>query len=72
MVQGATPHLKDSLLVDDTGKRNGILHLMVHLYNFHIAVVGINQIMNSFTEKNAYFCNQQIEPTANRMLPTLS
>ena len=51
MIQGTTQRLKDSLQYDELGERNVILRLMVHLYNFQTAVVGIDQIMNSFTEK---------------------
>ena len=51
MIQGTALRLKDPLRFDETGERNIILRLMVHLHNFHTAVIGINQIMNSFTEK---------------------
>ena len=59
MIQGITPRLKDPLRFDEIGERDVILRVMVHLYNFHTAVIGIKQIMNLFTEKNPYFCNRQ-------------
>ena len=48
MIQGSFPRLKDPLLFEEHGDRKVILRLMVHLYNFQTAQVGINQIMNSF------------------------
>ena len=51
MIQGTAPPSKDPLQFDETGDRNIILRLMVYLHNFHTAVIGINQIMISFTEK---------------------
>jgi hypothetical protein len=68
MIAGSFPRLKDSLRHEEEGERMVILCLMVHLYNFQTSQVGINQIMNSFCEKNNYFghdCN--IKDDANFM-----
>ena len=45
-----------------------ILILMVHLYNFQNAQVGINQIMNSFTGEMMHFGHDVVDETANTML----
>ena len=53
-IQGTALYHKDPLQFDELGERNVILCLMVHLYNFHTAIIGINQIMNLFTKTNTY------------------
>ena len=44
-----------------------ILWLMVHLYNFQTAQVGINQIMICFMKK-LHFGHDEIDETANKIL----
>ena len=65
MIQGSFPRLKDPLYYEEGGDRMAILRLMVHLYNFQTAQVGIHQIMNSFMEKMMHFGHDAIEETAN-------
>ena len=65
MIQGSFPRLKDPLKFEEKGDRKIILRLMVHLYNFQTAQVGINQIMNSFMEKRGHFGGEAINEDAN-------
>ena len=68
MIGGSFPRLKDSLTYEEEGDRMIILRLMVHLYNFQTSQVGINQIMNTFCERNNYFGAQyNIADDANFM-----
>ena len=68
MIEGSLPRLKDPLLFEEQGDCKVILRLMVHLYNFQTAQVGINQIMNSFYEKNGHFGGATITANANGMI----
>ena len=52
----------------ERGDRKFILSLMVHLYNYQTSQVGINQILNSFCEKNTHFNHDAIAPDANYLL----
>ena len=50
MLQGQFPRLKDSIRFDSTDEldRRVSLHLMILLYNYQTARVGINQILNTY------------------------
>ena len=50
MIQGQYPRLKDNIRFDrhDETDRKVTFHLMLLLYNFQTAKMGINQILNSF------------------------
>ena len=65
MVQGQFPRLKDALHFEENGDRKVILTLMVHLYNFHCAHIGINTIQNSYCEKTNFFGSNQIDDANN-------
>ena len=47
------------------------MRLMVHLYNFQTSQVGINQILNTFCEKDIYYQHGSIEDGASYLLPQL-
>ena len=51
MIHGSFTSLKEPLLYDEKEDRMISLRLMTHMYNFQTTQVGINQIVNSFTEK---------------------
>ena len=68
MIEGSFPRLKDPLLFEEMGDRKVILRLMVHLYNYQTAKVGINQIMNTFMDKTGHFGGDTISEDANDML----
>ena len=68
MIQGSFPRLTEPIKYEERGDRKIILSLMVHLYNFQTSQVGINQILNSFCEKNTHFNHDEIQPDANYML----
>ena len=53
MVQGSFPRLKDALLHEEKGDTKVILTLMVHLYNFHCATIGINMIQIRIVKNEA-------------------
>ena len=72
MIEGTSPKFKHPLQYDETGEINAILRLMVHRYNFHTVVIGINQIMKRLIEKIAYFGHCYIKPAANDMLPRVN
>ena len=65
MIEGSFPRLKDPLKFEENGDRQVILRLMVHLYNFQTAQVGINQIMNSYMDKTGHFGGAAINEDAN-------
>ena len=67
MVQGQFPRLKDALQYEEKGERKVILTLMVHLYNFHCANIGINTIQNAYCEKTNYFGRHAIDEDANQL-----
>ena len=70
MIQGQFPRLKDNLQYEEFGERKVVLHLMVLLYNFQAAKVGINQIMNTFMSKTEGFYSYSITPDANDQFET--
>eukprot|EP00536_Pseudo-nitzschia_multiseries_P015381 jgi/Psemu1/42353/gm1.42353_g len=47
IIQGGFPRMKDSILLEETGDRKIILKLLVCLYNFQTAKIGINTILNT-------------------------
>ena len=53
IISGSFPRMKDSILCKETQDRKVILRLIVHLHNFQISQVGINQILISFYDRNA-------------------
>ena len=69
-VQGQFPRLKDNLQYEEFRERKVVLHLMVLLYNFQAAKVGINQIMNTFMSKTEGFYSYSITPDANNEFET--
>jgi hypothetical protein len=46
--QSSFPRLKEKIKFEERGERKVMLHLMVHLYNYRVAKVGQNQIMNVY------------------------
>ena len=52
MIHGSFTSLKEPLLYDEKEDRMISIRLMTHMYNFQTTQVGINQIVNYFTEKN--------------------
>ena len=52
MIQGQFPRIRDPIKYEERGERKVILRLLIHLYNIQASQVGINQIMNSFLEKD--------------------
>ena len=71
MISGSFPRMKDPNLYEESQDRKVILRLMVHLHNYQASQVGINQILNSFYEKDkSHYQNEQgINADANFMLP---
>jgi transposase-like protein len=65
MIQGQFPRLKDNFKFEEFGERKIVLHLMVLLYNYQAAKVGINQILNSFMSKTNGFYSYSISEDAN-------
>jgi hypothetical protein len=63
MIQGGFPRMKDPCILEETGERKIVLHLMVLLYNFQAAQVGINQILNTFMSKTEGFFSYRMPPT---------
>ena len=55
MIQGQFPRLKDHLQYEEVGERKIIMHLMILLYNYQTAKVGINQILNTFMSRTCGF-----------------
>ena len=56
-IQAQFPRLKDRLLFEEFGERKVILNLMILMYNFNTAKIGINEILNSFMSKTKGFYN---------------
>jgi hypothetical protein len=55
-LQGSFPRLKDRMIYEEGGERRIIIELVVLLYNYCAATVGINQIQSVFMphlERNA-------------------
>ena len=71
MISGSFPRMKDPILYEEKQDRKVILRLMVHLHNYQTSRVGINQILNSFCERDvAHYQNEfGINADANFMLP---
>ena len=69
MIQSSFPRIADTLVFENTGNRRVVMRLMIHLYNFQCAQVGINQILNSFmTTDSGYFDNDFISRDANYII----
>ena len=68
MIGGSFTRLKDLLLLEGMGGRKVSLRLMVHLYNYQTAQVGINQIINSYIDKTGHFGGEAIIENANIIL----
>ena len=68
MIVRSFPRLKAPLLFEEMGYLKVILQLMVHLYNFQIAQVRINQIMNLYMDKTGHFGGEAIIENANIIL----
>ena len=69
MIQGQFPRLNDPLKYEENGERKVILRLMTLIYNFQTRFVGINQILNSFMEKDTgFFQHEGITLDANDYL----
>ena len=56
-IQAQFPRLKDQLMFEEFGERKVILNLMILMYNFNTAKIGINEILNSFMTKTKGFYN---------------
>ena len=54
-IQAQFPWLKDRLLFEEFDERKVILNLMILMYNFNTAKIGINEILNSFMSKTKGF-----------------
>jgi hypothetical protein len=65
MIQGQFPRLKDDFPYEEFGERKLVMHLVVLLYNYQTAKVGINQILNTFMSKTEGFYSYSITETAN-------
>ena len=67
MIQAQFPRVTEPIQYEVKGERRIILHLMVLLYNFQTAEIGINQILNSFMhDKNNYYGRDEMPgPVAN-------
>ena len=72
MVQGQFPRIKDPSKYKERGERKVILRLFIHLYNFQASQVGINQIMNYFSEKDntTFFGHDDLIATADEIFDT--
>ena len=72
MIEGQFPRIKDPFMYETKGNRKIILRLLIHLYNFQTAQVGINQILNSFCEETeqtyTHFGHPNITQDTNAML----
>eukprot|EP00536_Pseudo-nitzschia_multiseries_P017335 jgi/Psemu1/50459/gm1.50459_g len=62
-IQGGFPRIKDSMLLEETGDRKIILKLLVCLYNFQTARVGINTILNTYMSQTEGFFSYDLVPT---------
>eukprot|EP00536_Pseudo-nitzschia_multiseries_P006357 jgi/Psemu1/65555/estExt_Genemark1.C_1340006 len=62
-IQGGFPRLKDNMLLEETGDRRIILKLVVVLYNFQTAKVGINTILNTYMSETEGFFSYSSVPT---------
>eukprot|EP00536_Pseudo-nitzschia_multiseries_P003891 jgi/Psemu1/8794/gm1.8794_g len=62
-IQGGFPRLKDNMLLEETGDRRIILKLVVLLYNFQTAKVGINTILNTYMSQTKGFFSYGLVPT---------
>ena len=61
--------MKDSLKYEENGERKVILRLLTLIYNFQTSQVGMNQILNSFMEKDeGFFGHDAITEDANDYL----
>eukprot|EP00536_Pseudo-nitzschia_multiseries_P019296 jgi/Psemu1/59906/gm1.59906_g len=57
------PRMKDSILLEETGDRKIILKLLVCLYNFQTAKIGINTILNTYMSRTEGFFSYELVPT---------
>ncbi len=65
MIQGQFPRLKDNMKFEDFGDRKVILNLMVLLYNYQTAKIGINTILNTFMPRTTGFNQSAYAYSAN-------
>ena len=56
-IQSQFPRLKDCLIFEEYDERKVILNLMVLMYNYNTATIGINKILNSFMSRTVGFYN---------------
>ena len=72
MIQGQFPRMHDRMRYESKGNRKIFLRLLIHLYNFQTAQVGVNQILNSFCEETeqtyTHFGHPNLATDANAML----
>eukprot|EP00536_Pseudo-nitzschia_multiseries_P003564 jgi/Psemu1/8106/gm1.8106_g len=62
-IQGGFPRLKDNMLLEETRYRRIILKLVVLLYSFQTAKVGINTILNTYMSQTEGFFSYGLLPT---------
>ncbi len=46
--QSSFPQVKDQFVYKEQGERQLMMKMLVHLYNLHAIIVGINQIQNFY------------------------
>ena len=67
-IQGQFPRLKDNLLLEEQGERKIILHLMVLLCDFQCEKIGMNEILNTFRQKDDPFWSNPLPRTHAGMM----
>jgi hypothetical protein len=61
-IQAKFPRLKDDMPYEEQGERKITLNLMVLLYNFQTARVGMNQILNTYMLEHSPDANYLLDP----------
>jgi hypothetical protein len=61
-IQAKFPRLKDDMPYEQQGERKITLNLMVLLYNFQTARVGMNQILNTYMLEHSPDANYMLDP----------
>ena len=67
-IQGQFPRLKDNLFLEEQGERKITLHLMVLLHNFQCEKIGMNEILNTFRQKDDPFWSNPLPRTQAGMM----
>jgi hypothetical protein len=64
-IQAKFPRLKDDMPYEEQGERKVTLNLMILLYNFQTARVGMNQILNTYMLEISPDANYLLDPLPN-------